>query len=108
MVIDELLNKHFDIGEYTIKFELVSTSGRVLLKTKVSELPVKFDKVGGSFDCSRNVLTSLKGAPQFVGRSFSCRQNPLTSLEGAPESIGDTFYCDWNETLPMLRLDTKM
>jgi hypothetical protein len=65
---------------------------------------VKFDTVGGYFDCETNTLTSLIGAPQSTGGWFDCRNNPLTSLEGAPEFVGGIFHCDWNPTLPMLRL----
>ena len=32
---------------------------------------VKFGKVSGDFDCDRNQLTSLEGAPQTVNRDFS-------------------------------------
>jgi hypothetical protein len=49
--------------------------------------------VPGSFDCSENNLTSLKGAPQTVGENFNCKENKLTSLKGAPQKVGRNFYC---------------
>jgi len=53
-------------------------------------------EVGGYFGCSNNRLTSLEGAPQKVGESFSCHNNNLTSLRGAPQEVGGTFYCSYN------------
>jgi hypothetical protein len=52
--------------------------------------------VGGDFDCSRNKLTSLKGAPQSVGVDFDCSHNRLTSLEGAPQKARGYFACGHN------------
>jgi len=57
---------------------------------------VRFGRVGGHFDCSRNKLTSLEGAPQEVGKSFWCNDNQLTSLEGAPQKVERDFYCSGN------------
>ena len=53
-------------------------------------------KVGGDFYCSYNRLTSLEGAPQEVVLSFVCQNNHLTSLEGAPLKVGGDFYCSEN------------
>jgi hypothetical protein len=63
----------------------------------LTEIPVSFGNVTGSFRCSDNQLTSLKGAPQSVGSSFYCLYNQLTSLEGAPQSVGSSFYCYYNQ-----------
>ena len=54
---------------------------------------VKFGVVDGNFDCDKNRLTSLKGAPLKVGVSFYCSYNALTSLKGAPQEVGMGFYC---------------
>ena len=53
--------------------------------------------VKGSFKCSENKLTSLKGAPKSVGGSFECRENNLMSLAGAPQSVGGDFDCSGNQ-----------
>ena len=58
--------------------------------------------MGGWFDCSRNQLTSLEGAPQIVGGNFNCRWNQLTSLEGAPQKVGGDFNCRNNLDLHSL------
>lgn len=50
--------------------------------------------VRGAFDCSRNMLKSLNGAPKKVER-FDCSFNVLQSLEFGPKKA--RFYnCSWN------------
>jgi hypothetical protein len=121
--IQKLLKKYFEIdGKISIdsKTGSVDVDGLVLLKqsTKVTQLPVRFGHVGGSFDCrnnqlktlegapghvdggfycSANQLTTLEGAPGHVGRSFNCRFNQLTTLEGAPGHVGGDFDCNGNQ-----------
>ncbi len=51
------------------------------------------EHVNGSFFCSYNKLTSLKGGPSSVGGNFNCHGNKLTSLEGAPSSVGGNLSC---------------
>ena len=58
---------------------------------------IKFGKIGGKFDCSRNQLQSLEGAPKEVGGDFNCSRNQLQSLEGAPEKVGGSFNCGDNQ-----------
>ena len=58
---------------------------------------VKFGKVSGDFDCDRNYLTSLEGAPQEVGGEFNCSENKLTSLKGAPQKVDGDFGCYENK-----------
>ena len=53
-------------------------------------------KVGKSFSCTNNLLTSLKDAPKKVGDGFYCGSNKLTSLEGAPRTIPGYFACNDN------------
>ena len=84
--------------------------------TKMSKLPLKFNKVNGSFDCSNNNLETLEGSPKYVknmfncsrnkltnlhfapkkSESFICNRNMITSLEGCPESVETLFYCQEN------------
>ena len=40
-----------------------------------------YTDVDGNFDCSRNKLTSLEGAPETVGGQFYCHDNPLEDDE---------------------------
>ena len=62
---------------------------------------VRFGVVRGCFNCEKNLLTSLVGAPREVRGSFWCRDNQLTSLVGAPEKVGESFFC-WNNLLTSL------
>ena len=45
----------------------------------LTEIPVKFGSVSGSFYCSNNQLTSLEFAPKSVGGNFYCSRNNLTN-----------------------------
>ena len=58
---------------------------------------VRFGKVGGSFYCNRNELTTLEGAPQTVKGYFRCDWNQLTTLEGAPQTVKGDFSCERNQ-----------
>ena len=54
---------------------------------------IKFGKVSGFFDCSRNNITNLEGCPEEVGDSFFCSRNQLTSLQGGPKVVGMDYEC---------------
>jgi hypothetical protein len=87
--VERLLKEYFEItGKPTINSDgTVDIEGHCELRKdkKVNQLPVKFGKVSGKFDCENNQLTSLEGAPQSVGSNFYCYNNQLTSLDGAPQ-----------------------
>ena len=107
MSIEEICKK------YGIKNYTINDDGSIDVNQKVSlsyygltELPLKFNKVTGNFDCSRNSLTSLEGSPESVGGKFYCEYNNLTSLEGSPESVGGNFYC-FNNNLTSLEGSPK-
>src|SRR3990167_9344013 len=87
------------IENYTINKNLtVDVNGSVTLSNKnLKKIPVQFGKVGGTFYCDNNQLTSLEGAPQKVGGTFYCDNNQLTSLNGAPQKVGGTFSCHSNQ-----------
>ena len=53
--------------------------------------------IHGSFNCNRNNLISLKGAPQQVDKYFDCSENKLIDLTGAPKSVGKIFDCAFNQ-----------
>ena len=65
----------------------------------LTEIPVKFGSVSGSFICNNNQLTSLKNAPMDVGGVFYCDNNELTSLEFLPMSFGGGFLHVHNNPL---------
>jgi len=64
----------------------------------LDELPLKFNKVNGKFDCRYNNLRTLKGCPKEVD-NFFISDNKLESLEGCPKEVerflaGDNMFKD--------------
>ena len=77
-----------------------SKGNLILDEMGLTELPdiLKNVSVGGTFDCSRNKLTSLINAPKYVDGTFYCHYNNLTSLKGLKETvINENFYCTDNK-----------
>jgi len=96
---EEFLNKYTKgTWTYNSSTGLVDVKGHFDFSNKQLEdfVGVKFGKVSGDFDCKRNNLTRLSGAPQVVGGSFYCYDNNLTSLAGSPQKVGGGFFCDRN------------
>jgi len=115
--IKYICNK-YGITNYTINDDgSIDVNGGVSLEIRdLTEIPLKFGKVSGHFNCGRNNLTSLEGCPKSVGGVFDCHDNDLTtlkgcpklvdgftctdniltSLEGCPESVGGGFTCRYN------------
>jgi hypothetical protein len=58
---------------------------------------IRFGTVTRDFDCVRNKLTTLEGAPQQVESNFNCYNNQLTDLVGAPETVEGDFWCGNNQ-----------
>jgi hypothetical protein len=76
----------------------IDVNGHVDLRDKqLTSIPVRFNNVSGNFNVSRNVLSSLDGAPKYVGGWFFCAENELTSLSGAPEVVKGSFGCSNNK-----------
>jgi hypothetical protein len=104
--VKRLLEKYFNIpGVPTINPDgTVDITGNCILKQdrKINQLPVKFGKVSGNFNCNDNQLTTLIRAPQSVNGAFSCRNNQLISLEGAPQAVGGSFYCGYNQLTSLI------
>ena len=99
--IMRLLNQYFiTTQEVSIDDQgLISCTGGVTLKEehKLERLPVAFDRVGRFFNCSRNQLKTLEGAPNNVGGGFYCSDNQLITLEHAPTSLSGNFWCNGNK-----------
>ena len=117
MINIDLICRKYNITNYTINSDgSIDVNGSVNLSMKnLTKLPIKFNKVigsfycsynnqltsleygpikvGGDFHCHDNKLTSLKGSPKEVGKDFSCYNNQLTSLEYGPIKVGGSFYC---------------
>lgn len=86
--IDDFCNKH-RIFEYSITSDgLVDVPGNVNISGKgLTEIPIKFGRVNGSFYCQNNNLTTLIGSPTYIGADLICYKNRLTNLVGAPNTI---------------------
>lgn len=69
----------------------------VISNLSLSEIPMQFGWVKGTFRCSHNNLTSLKGSPRKVDNDFQCEYNFLETLEYSPEEIGKSFLCHDNK-----------
>ena len=93
-----LICKKYGIENYTINDDgSIDVNGDVSLSYDgLTELPLRFNRVTGSFSCFDNKLTTLKGCPRWVGDWFSCGSNKLTSLEFSPEYVGNDFFCSDN------------
>jgi len=93
--------EEYGIRNYTINSDgsIDVNSGVSLYDIGLTKLPLKFNKVSGSFICGSNKLTTLEGSPKWVGFDFNCGSNKLTSLEGCPEYVGGDFYCTFNDII---------
>lgn len=76
------------LGDYIINDDRsINVDGSVKFPKSSSfltQLPLKFCKVSGDFNCSGLNLNTLKGAPVEVGGIFDCSYNNLKTLEFAP------------------------
>jgi hypothetical protein len=94
------LCKKYRIGvkRYTINYDgTVDVIGNVKLNNKaLKQLPFKFGKVIGDFNCFENELTSLEGCPTHVYGDFYCGDNKLTSLEYSPVFVDGYYNCNNN------------
>jgi hypothetical protein len=101
MINQEIHNicKEYRITNYTINQDgSIDVNGNVNLSyMTLLKLPLKFNKVSGSFYCYNSKLTSLEGCPKEIGGNFVCSNNKLTTLKGSPESVRGYFDCGDNQ-----------
>ena len=95
----DLICKEYGIKNYIICSDgSIDVNGNVdLSMKKLTKLPLKFNKVSGSFYCNNNQLITLEGSPREIGVHFHCSHNKLTSLEGGPKEVGRYFCCQYNQ-----------
>ena len=88
-----------DITNYTVNDDLtVDVEGNVdISDMNLAHIPIQFGKVSGYFICGGNIISSLKGCPNYVGNDFNCSHNELITLESGPNYVGGNFYCYDNE-----------
>lgn len=96
MILEKIIKTciQYHIENYSINSDgSIDVDGNIKMhEMELSELPLKFNKVSGNFNCSGNKLTSLVGSPKHVGGNFYCSDNPLPSLVGCPASIMGSCY----------------
>jgi len=78
-------------GSFLVMSDLNLAERGLKFLPDLSNVAVKFN-----FTCSRNSLTSLKGAPKSVGIRFSCEGNLLGSLDFASQDAKE-FFCERNQ-----------
>lgn len=102
--IRKLLKDHFNVyGKITIDAQgAVSCTGDIQVQDQFSQLPVRFDRVQGSFSCIGVGLTTLEGVPRYIGGSFSCQRNKLTNLTHAPVYVHGNYEV-WMNRLTSLK-----
>ena len=77
---------------------VIDVSSNVYLSyKKLTIIPIKFNKITGSFYCNNNKLISLEFSPQIVSGSFYCSHNQLTLIEFSPQTVGGSFSCSHNK-----------
>jgi len=103
MNVEQICKKYL-IESYTILDDgSIDVLGDVRLGSlKLTELPLKFNKVSGNFYCHSNKLTTLEGCPEWIGGNFYCGYNKLTSLEGGPKIVEMSYDC-MNNNLTTLK-----
>lgn len=88
----------FGIENYSINDNLsINVNGDVDLQSRsLTQLPLNFKIVNGSFNCNLNALSTLEGSPEEVLGNFYCSMNKLTDLNGSPMIIGGDFQFYFN------------
>ena len=73
----DIICRKYNIIDYTINIDgSIDTDDNVDLDYLIlTKLPLKFNKINGYFDCSRNKLTTLKGCPEKVNGDFYSDNN---------------------------------
>jgi hypothetical protein len=103
--IEEWLKK-YKITNYHINHDLTIDVMRSvnLNNINILELPkyIQFNNVTDAFEILSSNLVSLRGCPKRVGGTFFCSHNKLTTLEYAPEYADSNFFCTNMPTLTSL------
>ena len=91
-----LNNRHYQaFSQLPVQFERVG--GTLMISTNSLKTLVGCpNEVGNGFDCDDNELMSLEYGPKIVGTNYSCQKNLLTNLVGAPQVVPSNFNCSLN------------
>lgn len=98
--LNRLKIKNYEIIKNEKSEIVVDVFGDVDIKgMSIKEIPIQFNIVRGSFDCSCNHLKSLKNSPQIVFGNFVCALNNLESLKYSPKEVYKNYICSNNDKL---------
>ena len=93
----ELICKKYKIDDYKITEKGLDVYGNVeMINEGLFEIPIKFGKIHGTFNCRQNELINLENAPYEVTGNFDCSMSDLITLEGGPKKVGRNYYCSNN------------
>jgi hypothetical protein len=95
----------FGITNYIVNDDLsINVNGNIdLYNRRLTQLPLDFKLVTGSFNCSNNSLTTLLGSPNEVNGEYNCSQNKLTDFIGSPIKVDGRFQCYRNHFIDLNR-----
>lgn len=75
----------------------ISVNESVFLRDKnLKQIPLQFNVIHGSFDCSNNQLTSLFGSPKIINGDCNFSRNKLKDLEYCPNIVRGNFLATYN------------
>lgn len=99
--------KDMNVTDYYINDNLtINVDGNVNISNKgLLYIPVQFKEVYGTFNCSNNNLTNLKGTPSDYCYLLNANNNKITTLEYAPLVIGSLSIL--NNKLTSLKTNIK-
>jgi hypothetical protein len=102
--------ERYDILDYKINVDgsIDVDGGASLFLCSMTEIPFKFNRVSGNFNCSFNDLTSLKNCPNEVGGDFECYQNKLSSLDHSPSVVIGSYHCYGNKLTSLIGCPIKV
>jgi hypothetical protein len=81
-----------DEGVVHVTAQFIRISNR-----KLTQIPVQFGTVSGSFVVTSSAIHSLQGCPRVVMGTFSCDGcMNITSLEGGPQTVHEYYDCAYN------------
>ena len=89
--------RKYSILFYTVNSDLsIDTDGVVLFDANLTEIPLKFNKVNGTFNCMNNKLTSLKNSPEYMSGSLNVFQNNIKTFDYFPKKIDGLIFLESN------------
>ncbi len=94
-------NKSYSIAKYNdvyiFNYEVNIQGDLDLSNYKFKEFPIQFNHIEGDFIVAGVGLEKLTGSPKVVTGSFDCSRNKITSVAFGPHNVGGDFLCSYNK-----------